>query len=137
MSLFKTIQTERQNALGQNRVKYSLFGVIIAEVQRKTTSADVEDSVVIQIIKKLLESVNETLAVANTEQPELEEEKVLLTNLLPKQLSNDELLAIMQAAIAADPAMAEKKNMFPYLKANYDGQYNGKDANTLFSQLGA
>ena len=137
MSLFKTIQTERQNALGQNRVKYSLFGVIIAEVQRKTTSADVEDSVVIQIIKKLLESVNETLAVASTEQPELEEEKVLLTNLLPKQLSNDELLAIMQAAIAADPAMAEKKNMFPYLKANYDGQYNGKDANTLFSQLGA
>lgn len=137
MSLFKTIQTERQNALGHNRVKYSLFGVIIAEVQRKTTSADVEDSVVIQIIKKLLESVNETLAVASTEQPELEEEKVLLTNLLPKQLSNDELLAIMQAAIAAEPAMAEKKNMFPYLKANYDGQYNGKDANTLFSQLGA
>ncbi|AMM43760.1 tRNA amidotransferase [Pectobacterium phage vB_PcaM_CBB] len=137
MSLYKTIQTERQNALGNNRVKYSLFGVIIAEVQRKTTSADVEDSVVIQIIKKLLESVNETLAVASTEQPELEEEKVLLTNLLPKQLSNDELLAIMQAAIAADPAMAEKKNMFPYLKANYDGQYNGKDANTLFSQLGA
>lgn len=137
MSLFKTIQTERQSALGQNRVKYSLFGVIIAEVQRKTTSADVEDSVVIQIIKKLLESVNETLAVASTEQPELEEEKVLLTNLLPKQLSNDELLAIMQEAIAADPAMAEKKNMFPYLKANYDGQYNGKDANTLFSQLGA
>lgn len=137
MSLYKTIQTERQNALGNNRVKYSLFGVIIAEVQRKTTSADVEDSVVIQIIKKLLESVNETLAVASTEQPDLEEEKVLLTNLLPKQLSNDELLAIMQAAIAADPAMAEKKNMFPYLKANYDGQYNGKDANTLFSQLGA
>lgn len=137
MSLFKTIQTERQNALGQNRVKYSLFGVIIAEVQRKTTSTDVEDTVVIQIIKKLLESVNETLAVASTEQPDLEEEKVLLTNLLPKQLSNDELLAIMQAAINADPAMAEKKNMFPYLKANYDGQYNGKDANTLFSQLGA
>jgi len=137
MSLYQTIQTERQHALGQNRVKYNLFGVIIAEVQRKTTSQEVPDTDVIQIIKKLLESVNETLAVAKTEQPDLESEKVLLVDLLPKQLSNDELLAIMQAAIAADPAMAEKKNMFPYLKANYDGQYNGKDANTLFSQLGA
>lgn len=137
MSLYQTIQTERQQALGQNRVKYNLFGVIIAEVQRKTTSKDVADTDVIQIIKKLLESVNETLAVAKTEQPDLEAEKVLLGDLLPKQLSNDELLAIMHAAIAADPAMAEKKNMFPYLKANYDGQYNGKDANTLFSQLGA
>lgn len=137
MSLFKTIQAERQSALGKNRVKYNLFGVVIAEVQRKTTSADVEDTVVIQIIKKLLESVNETLAVAKVEQPELEAEKVLLVDLLPKQLSNDELLAIMKAAIDADPSMAEKKNMFPYLKANYDGQYNGKDANTLFSQLGA
>ncbi len=137
MSLYQTIQTERQHSLGQNRVKYNLFGVIIAEVQRKTTSQDVADTDVIQIIKKLLESVNETLAVSKTEQPDLEAEKVLLVDLLPKQLSNDELLAIMQAAIAADPAMAEKKNMFPYLKANYDGQYNGKDANTLFSQLGA
>jgi uncharacterized protein YqeY len=137
MSLYQTIQTERQQALGQNRVKYNLFGVIIAEVQRKTTSQEVADTDVIQIIKKLLESVNETLAVAKTEQPDLESEKVLLIDLLPKQLSNDELLAIMQAAIAAEPAMAEKKNMFPYLKANYDGQYNGKDANTLFSQLGA
>lgn len=137
MSLFKTIQAERQSALGKNRVKYNLFGVVIAEVQRKTTSADVEDTVVIQIIKKLLESVNETLAVAKVEQPDLEAEKVLLVDLLPKQLSNDELLAIMKAAIDADPSMAEKKNMFPYLKANYDGQYNGKDANTLFSQLGA
>lgn len=137
MSLFKTIQAERQSALGKNRVKYNLFGVVIAEVQRKTTSADVEDTVVIQIIKKLLESVNETLAVAKVEQPDLEAEKVLLVDLLPKQLSNDELLAIMKSAIDADPSMAEKKNMFPYLKANYDGQYNGKDANTLFSQLGA
>lgn len=135
MSLFKTIQAERQNALGNNRVKYSLFGVIIAEVQRKTTSSEVEDSIVIQTIKKLLESVNETLAVSSDNEV-LEQEKALLIDLLPKQLSNDELFAIMQAAIANDPSMAEKKNMFPYLKANFDGQYNGKDANTLFSKLG-
>ena len=134
MSLFKTIQTERQSALGQNRVKYSLFGVIIAEVQRKTTSADVEDSVVIQTIKKLLESVNETLKLASNEQ--LEAEKTLLENLLPKQLTDGELISIMIVAIATDPSMSEKKNMFPYLKANYDGQYDGKTANMLFSQLG-
>jgi uncharacterized protein YqeY len=137
MSLYKTIQTERQLALGKNRVKYSLFGVIIAEIQRKTTSPDVEDTEVIKVIKKLLESVEETLAVAKTEQPDLEVEKVLLTDLLPKQLSNDELFAIMQSAIERDPSMAEKKNMFPYLKATYDGQYNGKEANILFSKLGA
>lgn len=134
MSLYKTIQTERQNALGKDRVKYNLFGVLIAEVQRKTTAEDVEDSVIIQTTKKLLESVNETLKVASNEQ--LEAEKVLLEGLLPKQLTDGELIAIMMAAIVADPSMAEKKNMFPYLKANYDGQYDGKTANALFSQIG-
>ncbi|QOI72211.1 putative aspartyl-tRNA amidotransferase [Erwinia phage pEa_SNUABM_50] len=135
MSLLTTIQTERQAALGKDKVKYSLFGVIIAEVQRKTTASDVDDSVVLQSVKKLLESVNDTLKYSSTEV--LEAEKVLLENLLPKQLSNDELLAIMQEAISKDSSMKEKKNMFPYLKANYDGQYNGKDANILFGQLGA
>lgn len=134
MSLFKTIQAERQNALGKDRVKYNLFGVLIAEVQRKTTAADVDDSVVIQTTKKLLESVNETLKLSSNEQ--LEAEKVLLEGLLPKQLTDDELISIMRAAIVADPSKAEKKNMFPYLKANYDGQYDGKTANMLFSQLG-
>lgn len=135
MSLYQTIQTERQKALGNDKVKYSLFGVIIAEIQRKTTAQDVEDTVVIQSVKKLLESVTESLKYSASES--LEAEKVILENLLPKQLTNDELLAIMQAAIAENPSMAEKKNMFPYLKANYDGQYNGKDANTIFGQLGA
>lgn len=134
MSLYKTIQTERQSALGKDRVKYNLFGVIISEIQRKTTADDVDDSVAIQTVKKLLESVNETLKLAANEQ--LEAEKVLLEGLLPKQLTPDELLSIMKNAIAADPAMAEKKNMFPYLKANYDGQYDGKTANVLFSQIG-
>mgnify|MGYP000921596712 CR=1 FL=1 len=134
MSLYKTIQTERQNALGKDRVKYNLFGVLIAEVQRKTTAEDVEDSVIIETTKKLLESVNETLKVASNEQ--LEAEKVLLEDLLPKQLSEDELKEIMISAIAADPSMSEKKNMFPYLKANYEGLYDGKTANALFSQIG-
>lgn len=134
MSLYKTIQTERQNALGKDRIKYNLFGVLIAEVQRKTTAEDVEDSVIIQTTKKLLESVNETLKVASNEQ--LEAEKALLEDLLPKQLSEDELKEIMIAAIAADPSMSEKKNMFPYLKANYEGLYDGKTANALFSQIG-
>ncbi|EBS4516789.1 hypothetical protein DQT32_05175 [Salmonella enterica subsp. enterica serovar Braenderup] len=134
MSLYKTIQTERQSALGKDRVKYNLFGVLIAEVQRKTTAEDVEDSVVIQTTKKLLDSVNETLKVASNEQ--LEAEKVLLENLLPKQLTDGELISIMMAAIVADPSMAQKKNMFPYLKANYDGQYDGKTANILFGQIG-
>jgi len=135
MSLYQTIQTERQKALGNDKVKYSLFGVIIAEIQRKTTAQDVEDTVVIQSVKKLLESVTESLKYSASES--LEAEKIILENLLPKQLTNDELLAIMQAAIAENPSMAEKKNMFPYLKANYNGQYNGKDANTIFGQLGA
>lgn len=135
MSLYQTIQTERQKSLGNDKVKYSLFGVIIAEIQRKTTAQDVEDTVVIQSVKKLLESVTESLKYSASES--LEAEKIILENLLPKQLTNDELLAIMQAAIAENPSMAEKKNMFPYLKANYDGQYNGKDANTIFGQLGA
>ena len=61
---------------------------------------------------------------------------MLLEDLLPKQLSEDELKEIMISAIAADPSMSEKKNMFPYLKANYEGLYDGKTANALFSQIG-
>lgn len=135
MSLLQTIQTERQAALGKDKVKYSLFGVIISEVQRKNTSPDVDDSTVIQVLKKLLESVNDTLKYGITDV--LQAEKILLTDLLPKQLSDDELLDIMKTLISENPDMKEKKNMFPYLKANYEGQYDGKSANTLFSQLGA
>lgn len=134
MSLFTTIQTERQAALGKDKVKYSLFGVIIAEVQRKSTASDVGDDLVLNSVKKLLESVNDTLKFGSNEV--LEAEKILLENILPKQLSNNELLTIMQELITEDSSMKEKKNMFPYLKSNYNGMYNGKDANILFEQLG-
>lgn len=137
MSLFQTIQTERREALGTNRTKYNLYGVIISELQRtvqtSTSTSNISDTDCIKVLKKLLESVSESLSYADNEQ--LQEEKVLLEKLIPKQLSSDELLEIMKNAIANDPSLAEKKNMFPYLKSKYDGLYNGKDANLLFSKL--
>lgn len=136
MSLYKTIQEDRKQALGNDRVKYNLYGVIIAELQRKTTSTEIEDSVVHKCLKKLHESVSESLKYSDDDK--LKEEIILLEALLPEpviMLTPDELLSIMKDAVSSNPELKDKKNMFSYLKSNFDGKYNGKDVNILFSQL--
>ena len=131
--LFNKLSTERVKALGNDKVKYNLYGVIISEIQRKNTTNNVPDSEVLQTVKKILQSVQETLTVQSTEQ--LLQEKSLLEELLPKQLTEEELFKIMKDLVLKDSSFKEKKNLFPYLKANYNGQYDGKVANQLFSKL--
>lgn len=131
--MFKTIQAERLAVMGKDKVKFNLLGVLIAEIQRSNLK-EVPDTDVIKAIKKLLDSVNESISMGSkVEQSEVEKE--ILLSYLPKQLSEDELLTIMKELIQNDSSMKERKNMFPYLQKTYAGRYDSKLAGSLFGKL--
>lgn len=138
MSIFVELQQLRKEALTtQQKVQYSIYGLVIGEIQRVQPHGDVPDETVIKVLKKLIEGNNSTISVITDSAviSKLEEENKVLNALLPKQLTKDELFKIMQEAVQNDPTMKDKKNMFPYLKKNYAGLYSGQDANQNFDLL--
>lgn len=138
MSIFGKLQTLRTEALTkQLRSEYNIYGLVIGEIQRVQPHGEVPDETTIKVIKKLIEGNTSTISVITDSSKivKLEEENKVLSAILPKQLTKDELLAIMKEAVAQDPSMKDKKSMFPYLKKNYAGLYSGQDANSNFDLL--
>lgn len=131
--MFKAIQADRLSVMGKDKVKFNLLGVLIAEIQRSNLK-EVPDTTVIKEIKRLLDSVNDSIELGSNLEQSIVEREILLSY-LPKQLSEDELISIMKKLIETDPAMKERKNMFPHLQKTYAGQYDSKLAGSLFGKL--
>jgi len=80
----------------------------------------VTDWKVIQIIKKLLNWINETLKIKET--PELLEEKLIYESYLPKQLTEKEIIIIINR-------LEDPKNIWTvmkYFKENYEWLVDNK-----------
>lgn len=132
--LFNEIQTERSNSLGKDKVKYNLLGVVIAEVQRNRTK-DTSDTFVLKVLGSVSDSIKLSLE-KNTDSLKksvLEQELAIVESFMPKQLSTDELVNIIKTVIINEPSFKERKNIFPYLKSNYAGQYTGEQAATAYT----
>lgn len=139
MTLIDTLKadtlTARKNKDASAAVLRTVLGAIDTRSKQKGTVVD--DALALSIIKSTLKGLEDTLAsLENTQRTEAIAQTKLeidtLTIYLPKQMSEAALLEAIDAGIksghtAIGPLMG-------YLKTNFEGQYDGKQASQLVRQ---
>ncbi len=101
------------------------------ETASKNLGHEVTDAEVIAAIKKTLKNINETIAVAPSAALTLEKE--LFESYLPKQLDEAELRSVVGAIIVT--GAKTMGDVMKTLKAQHDGQYDGKLASVVIKDL--
>ncbi len=125
--LVERIRTERMAAMkAREMVAKTLLTTLLGELESaaKRTGADITDDIVIKACKKFIAGNNEVIeegAKVGSDCPNLKAENVILETFIPKQLTEDELYAII-VGLKADNLGTVMK----HLKANHDGTYDGK-----------
>lgn len=125
--LIETIRKDMQDAKrNKETVKANLLSTLYAEIftqskSGKEMTADDE----IKIIRKFIKNADETLAfpVSDEAKQKLNEEKQILESYLPKQLSKDEIVTIVDKLVSEGKTL---KDIMPFFKENYNGRYDGK-----------
>jgi len=134
--LFERMQKESLEARkARNAVKSGVLTTALAQI--KALAIDdghraVTDADVLKIVRQFLKAAEENLALAAqgkmdaTRAEQYKTEKTILLSYLPQQMSADDLKAAIKKSGAANIGEIMK-----YLKANHDGQYDGKLASTV------
>ncbi len=110
-----------------------------SKVGKDKENRESTDEEVVQVIRKFLKGLEETSeALKKSGRPteQQESEKAILIGYLPKQLSTEELTAVIGEFVAQLP---EKKpdqlgKIMASLKAQYPGLYDGKSASELIKK---
>jgi uncharacterized protein YqeY len=129
----KTAQVEARKS--RNTLAATLLTTLLGEANMVAKNAQRDtptDEEVTVVVKKFLKGNLETQSfLANGSNPEALEtvkaEQVILEVYLPKQLSEEELVQIVSAAILAGTA-SNVGALMGFLKANHAGKYDGKIA---------
>lgn len=133
MSLIKQIKQDQLAArLGtKNPHAASLLTTLIGEAEmvgKNAGNRESTDAEVVAVIKKFIKNIDETLEVlkfsSDGKVANLFEEKRVLEEYLPRQLSEYELKAIAVAR-------SNMPDYMKYLKENHAGQYDGKLASQV------
>ena len=117
-----------------DKIIYNLLSNIIGECEQisKKTSNDQ----IISIIQKMYKDNNITLQSLTDDRKELidnlKRENNYLETFLPKQLSEDELYALINSLIQSGSNMPK---VMKYLSENYKGRYDGKTAARICNML--
>ena len=139
--LYTTLQSDRIAAMkaskldASQKVKYTLLGVILGDVknaQENSTNAP-SDSDVLKVIKKMHNSLCETLAL----QADFDKSKYLLEEVIineyvkkytPTLMSSEQIISIIEACFTKPVRIPDVQK---YFKANYAGQYDGAVINKV------
>lgn len=143
--LFKQIKTDRMTYLGKDSVSFGILGLVISEIQRTTLSEDVPDVKVVKVIKKLIESIDDSLvkakehSAADEKVQKLTKEREVLSSYLPEEptlLSEQELTEILTSVLAEHPEWKTNfGGVFGYMKTNYANLYDGKLVKEILAKL--
>jgi uncharacterized protein YqeY len=151
MSLLNTLK-EAQVAARKSRasetdtVRANLLTTLIGEasaIGKNAGNRESTDAEVVAVAKKFLKNMEETRRLL-AGKPDtaaallrLDIEQACLSEFLPKQLSTEELRAILQTLAAQSGASSAKDmgRLMKALKDQYDGQYDGKVASQLCKEL--
>lgn len=137
--LFERMQKESLEARkARDAVKAGVLTTAIAQV--KAIAIDdghraPNDADVLKVVRQFLKSCEENLALAAqgkmdiTRAEQFRTEKEVLLSYLPQQMSADEIKAAVKKSGATNIGEAMK-----YLKANHDGQYDGKLASSVIKE---
>lgn len=125
--LVEKIRKDRMTAMkARDIIAKTLLTTLLGELESgaKRTGADITDDIVIKTCKKFITGNNEVIEEGlkvKCECPILTAENVLLETFIPKQLTKDELYAIIKELKADNLGTVMK-----HLKANHDGTYDGR-----------
>ena len=138
--LFERMQKESLEARkARDTVKANVLTTAISQI--KALAIDdghraVNDADVMKIVKQFLKGVEENLTLAAQGKMDaarsdaFKTEKEILLTYLPQQMSADYLKAAVKKSGATNIGEAMK-----YLKANHDGQYDGKLASSVVKEV--
>lgn len=138
--LFERMQKESLEARkARDTVKASVLTTAMSQV--KAIAIDdghraPNDGDVTKVVRQFLKSVEENLALAAqgkmdaTRAEQFKIEKEVLMSYLPQQMSAEQLKEAVKKSGATNIGEAMK-----YLKANHDGQYDGKLASTVVKEV--
>jgi len=125
--LIETIRKDMQNAkIARETTKANLLSTLYAEIFTQSKSGkEMTEEDEIKIIRKFVKNADETLAfdVSEDAKLKLHEEKKILENYLPKQMSKEEIEKIVDSLVADGKTM---KEIMPYFKEKYNGMYDGR-----------
>lgn len=115
-----------RQAQRSNKIVYILLSTVIGECEQ--LSKDPSNTDILNVIRKIYKDNSETIKLCK--QRNLDCEKLVLENdfliqLLPQQLTESELTAIINSQISAGEKMP---SIMKYLSTNYNGRYDGKVA---------
>lgn len=115
-----------------DKVQQALLSTILGDLQKiEIDNKNVTDEQVVALIKKYREN-----AIANDGygMPNAKEEIHILTNMLPKQLTEDEIVYIITFMLKQTPT-ATLGTVMAYMKSNYTGLYDAKFVSATAKQL--
>lgn len=127
MSLFDKIKKDRDEARRNKDVAVvTILSTLIGELERSAVRGDhLSDFNVIATIKKTIANIDQ-FPVKTVSQSY---ERGFLEFYLPKQLTNEELKEKFR-----DLKPTDMKTWMSYLRGNYAGLYDGKEASSIFQE---
>ena len=134
--MLKQVRAARMTAMKErNTVSKSILTTLLGELEsiekRLPAGIQLTDAQVIQTCKKFIESNTEVMKVGNIIQiTALAAENVVLETFIPKQLTEEELYAIIVALMPS-----KLGDIMQHLKNNYQGLYNGKLASNVANKI--
>lgn len=120
-------------------LKSNLLSALLGEATAVGKNAGNRESTpeeVMQVIRKFIKNIDETIALLEKEGKPIEKERTeraILESYLPKQLTPDELAKAIDEIIATLPERSPKMmgQVMAKLKELYAGRYDGKTANQI------
>ena len=131
MSLINQIREDLNNSrLTKDKQSIMLLSTLLGEAEMigKNKSRLTTDDECVQIVKKFIKGIDDTLQYSPANSEELEQEKKVLCKYLPKQLSKEEIGDIINKC-----SFDNLGSLMKYMKEHFNGQYDGKTVSTLFN----
>lgn len=136
------LQADMKEAMkAKEKVKLNTIRALISAIQYEEMQkgTELKEEQFIAIFKNEVKKRKESLEYLEKENRQDEvtislEELRVIESYLPKQMSAEELKTLLQR-FKADNATANMGQAMSYLKDNFAGQYDGKDASTLAKEV--
>ena len=115
------LEARKERSVAITKILVTVLGEM--ETVSKRTGDPITDAIVITKVKKTISNNMDIISLNVESADELVFENKFLSHYLPKQLCKDELKEILSEVLFNNIGEGMR-----YLKANYEGRFNGKDA---------
>lgn len=125
MSLLDNIKKDRvlarKGTSCLDKVRATLLTTLVGEAETALKGKQASKFDMVTLVKKFYSNCKETLEIKESETLRLELK--ILSNYIPEQLTEEEIVRII-----SEQKLSDQKELFAFLTQNYKGQYEGKVA---------